>query len=207
VSGEVLFESGNWDWLGGIMEVDQVSEEFCVTLPTISNRNLGKLASAHDDNNYEELLMNRKGINVGNEVHACFESIEWYCEGCITWNRDASVKKLVEGVLENNEVRDLFTKKEGVQIYREQALEFVFEGEWVSGVIDRMHVRRVGGIIQELVVIDFKTDIVGSAEELRERHLKQIKMYRSAVAGIFGVDEEVVNGVLISTYLKRLIEC
>jgi len=103
------------------------------------------------------------------------------------------------------EVRALFANRAGREVFREQAVEAILGGEWLSGVIDRLLVERdAAGAVTAATVIDFKTDAVPRAEDLRERYQGQMEAYRQVVARAFGLQD--VACVLVSTALGRVVE-
>ena len=88
----------------------------------------------------------RKAMDFGSNVHAAFEAIGWLDDGTPAPHPEPDVRGLVEKCLAAPAVRALFTRPSGeVELWREQAFDWMDGGGWVSGVIDRMHVHRVGG--------------------------------------------------------------
>ncbi len=85
-------------------------------------------------------------------------------------------------------------------MFREQRVEAVMDGKWISGVIDRLHVRDGGKIME---IIDFKTDRVETREELTKLYGDQMKAYETAMAAIYPDAE--VRSVLVSTALRALV--
>ncbi|MCE2863518.1 MAG: PD-(D/E)XK nuclease family protein, partial [Opitutaceae bacterium] len=79
-------------------------------------------------------------------------------------------------------------------------------GEWWSGVIDRLVLRREeSGAVREALIIDFKTDQVETAEALRERHAGQLAAYRRAVATALKLASGKIRTVLVSTRLRCVV--
>ena len=90
---------------------------------------------------------------------------------------------------------------------RELPVEFTDAGEWWSGVIDRLVIRRdVSGAVREALIVDFKTDQVDTAAALRERHAGQLAVYRRAVAAALVLSPGQVRTVLVSTRLRCVVE-
>ncbi|MEO1826491.1 MAG: hypothetical protein ABGZ31_12370, partial [Roseibacillus sp.] len=104
-------------------------------------------------------------------------------------------------------IHGLFEKgEEEVELHREQALEVMQNGKWLSGIVDRMHLRRGGGgEIEEITVIDFKID-VASIEEIKERYAGQMECYRRALGSIFGVEEAQIQCLVVATSHKAIID-
>ena len=91
-------------------------------------------------------------------------------------------------------------------LLREQAIETRLNGEWISGVIDRAVVMTENGSPQTIQVIDFKTDTGETAESLRSKYQPQLKLYRQALATIYGVSEKNINCHLLSTSLQEMVD-
>jgi len=62
------------------------------------------------------------------------------------------------------------------------------------------------GVVSKLEV-DFKTGRVESGEELVERYRGQMAAYRKALARIFDLPESEVRCLLVSTSLRRVLDC
>lgn len=134
---------------------------------------------------------------MGEEVHLMFEEIAWLETKEIPRLPLSAAGKLVEDALKVTEVHRLFERQKGMQVYREQAIEVIFDGKWMTGVIDRLLVTK-----DLVTVIDFKTDAVRSADELLIRYSGQMQSYADAMKEIF--DREV-ECVMVSTKLKEVV--
>jgi ATP-dependent exoDNAse (exonuclease V) beta subunit len=145
------------------------------------------------------------GMAFGSAVHAAFEAVGWVDEEVpVLPAGDAGA--LVGELLGMSEVRGFFERGgRNVELYREQAVEAILGGKWLSGIVDRLHVIRDGaGTVTEVEVIDFKTDAVESAEQLVERYAGQMEAYREVMARAFG--GVPVRCCLLSTKLRRWVE-
>ena len=141
------------------------------------------------------------GMRFGSEVHELFERVAWLDEESLEMpNSDAG--RVVEELLGQADVRELFERRERkIGLFREQAIEAILEGKWLSGVIDRMHVIDGGSQVE---IIDFKTDAVSSETELVERYSGQMSAYRKVVGELYPDSE--IRCLLVSTKLGRVIE-
>ena len=140
------------------------------------------------------------GKAFGSEVHALFEQVGWLDEELPRFpGSDAG--RLVADVLEVPDIRAVFERKgREIGLFREQAVEAILDGQWLSGVIDRLHVHEGGRRVE---VIDFKTDAVASPLELVERYRGQMNVYRRVLEGIYpGADIECL---LLSTRLATWV--
>ncbi len=148
----------------------------------------------------------RSGKAFGIEVHRCFEMIEWLQDLTPGTLPDTKAGQWVAELLLIDEIAEIFTKKSlDVVIHREQMVDAVIDEQWLSGVIDRMHVYRTspGGEVNRIEIIDFKTDSVESDAELLQRHTTQIQSYGRILATLFPSAD--IQLLLISTSLRALI--
>jgi ATP-dependent exoDNAse (exonuclease V) beta subunit len=137
----------------------------------------------------------------GSEVHAAFEAVGWVDEE-VPVLPETDAGRLVAELLGMREVRGGFERGgKPVELFREQWIEAIQDGKWLSGVIDRLHVHDGGKRVE---VIDFKTDAVGAAEELRERYAGQMEAYRRVMAQVF--PGAMVECRLLSTRLRCWVE-
>jgi ATP-dependent exoDNAse (exonuclease V) beta subunit len=145
------------------------------------------------------------GMAFGSAVHAAFEAVGWIDEVApVLLAGDAGT--LVRELLEIPEIRPRFERGgRKVDLFREQPVEAILDGKWLSGIVDRLHVIRDGaGEVQEVEVIDFKTDAVERSEQLVERYAGQMAAYREVMARAFG--GVPVKCWLLSTKLRKWVE-
>ncbi|MBP7275532.1 MAG: UvrD-helicase domain-containing protein [Kiritimatiellae bacterium] len=124
---------------------------------------------------------------------------------------DADVRDEFLRTLESPEAAAVLGRPgEGAEVWREQAFEFVENGAWISGRMDRVVVERnSSGRPVAAVVVDFKSDRVEEGEAgratLRERYAPQLEMYRNVVAGLLGLDRKHVRAELLHTPTGRRV--
>lgn len=140
------------------------------------------------------------GRRIGTEVHALFEGIGWLESGEIPRQPFSAAGKMVEDALKIPAIHQVF-EHQGQTLYREQPIEVIVNGKWMSGIVDRLHVSEEG-----IEVYDFKTDAVSSIGELQSRYRGQMEAYQSALAKIFDLEESRVSCRMISTHLGKVIE-
>jgi len=148
--------------------------------------------TAHGGGSFEALAL-------GTAVHAALATIEWSDRGDLDFpGHDPAVVRRVREFLGGREAAGIFTRPaEPVEVWRERAFDVVLEGQWVSGVFDRVHVfRDSGGEVRSATVFDFKTD-KGTEMEIAERHAAQIEIYRQAVARLLALDEARVSARVV----------
>jgi len=74
---------------------------------------------------------------------------------------------------------------------------------WLSGVVDRLILSYDGeGNLENIAIVDFKTDKVDSLEELKQVYRDQVEQYKQMLGSAYSIAEERVFGVLISTHLR-----
>jgi ATP-dependent helicase/nuclease subunit A len=165
-------------------------------------------------------LKRNEGADFGTAVHERFAEVEWL-EGTGALERWAASWREKWGA-ENEAVAEALaclsasalasawakpTSGRG-EVWRERAFEMVLDGAWVTGVFDRVLVERdAAGAATRAVVIDYKTDRVGTAAELAAavaRHTGQLNLYRRVVAVLAEVPVGRVECGLVFTRLRRM---
>ncbi|WP_367874715.1 UvrD-helicase domain-containing protein [Luteolibacter sp. Populi] len=144
------------------------------------------------------------GMAFGNEVHAAFEGVSWIDDEAPVLPAGGA-GKLVRELLELPELRPVFERAgRRADLHREQPVEAIVGEQWLSGVIDRLHVfRDAAGRPVSAELVDFKTDAVGSAEQLLGRYRGQMEAYREVLVRTLGVP---VVCRLVSTKLRVCLE-
>jgi len=196
-----VFSSGSSAWLTEIG--DRPTEEAAEAIelvPATPMRGRSTPSGAKSEATGES-VDSPGGREFGSAVHEVFEQVGWVDEA-LPELPDTEAGRLVKELLEASEIRERFTKAgREVELHREQAIEVLVDGRWLSGIVDRLHVFDGGRRVE---VIDFKTDGVDSAEALRERHAGQMAAYRKALVQIF--PEAEIEVWLLSTKLAAWIE-
>ncbi len=140
----------------------------------------------------------------GIAVHRALEAVGWIDESGIP-EFTSEVSGTLTPVFQTPEIRDLFSRNgHNIKLYREQRIEAVIDGKWMSGVIDRLHVHSDGRTTVNLVeIIDFKTDRVETEAELKERYSAQLNAYRQAIEKIHPAAE--IRCLMVSTALRQVV--
>ncbi|MCX6875266.1 MAG: UvrD-helicase domain-containing protein [Verrucomicrobia bacterium] len=144
------------------------------------------------------------GMRFGSKVHAAFGQVGWVDEATPALPQD-DAGRLVADLLEDPGVRFIFERRgQQVALFREQPIDALHDGKWLSGVIDRLHVHRdPAGTVTRVEVIDFKTDALEDLADLSARHADQMETYREVMTQAF--PGATVVGVLLSTHLKAAL--
>ena len=207
LNGQVLGEFGNWDWLDDfeILPQTNVVERENLTLPAVEAKPVKAKICNEKKQDFAKMLMKSADMEFGTQVHACFESVEWW-NGELEWDKNKKIASLVTECLDEPSITPYFTKKDGLRVFREQSVESIIEGIWVSGVIDRLLLDcDDNGMVQNAVVLDMKTDSVEDGAELVERYSAQLERYRQMIMDIYQLPKEKVYCVFLSTHLKKTI--
>jgi len=138
----------------------------------------------------------RKGIT----IHRAFEKVGWLDDAELL-EFSPEISDAMTDVLAVPEIRALLSRNgKSIRLYREQRIEAVLNDKWMSGVMDRLHVHADEALVE---IIDFKTDRIVNAAELKERYATQMESYRAAVSRIYPNSE--IRSVMVSTVLKQVV--
>lgn len=170
------------------------------------------------------------GRRLGTCVHELFAEIEWlrpweeiqarWLERGLVSREDlaedaegveAEARLMVRRVLESDAGREIFVSEaSGTEVWRERPFDLVMDGEWVSGVFDRVMVRRDDdGRAVSAWIVDFKTDEVPDEAALKakcEGYAPQIRLYRTALSKLTGLAPKKIRAALIFTRMCRIAE-
>ncbi len=198
-----IFESGNENWASNVQAIAKKAVAEKSVLGEAVVKRSRSTPSGEKSKAKSGVSGGNEGRRFGTEVHAAFEKIGWLDEGGLP-EFSERIKSTMESVLTSPEVAKLLSKNgEPISLFREQRVEAVLDGKWISGVIDRLHVHHdESGEACLVEVIDFKTDRVGAMEELTKRYSSQMDAYEKAMALIYPKAE--VKSVLVSTALNAL---
>ncbi len=144
------------------------------------------------------------GMKFGSEVHAAFEQVGWVDESrpVLATGDGGSV---VAELLEIPGVRGLFERRgRPVELFREQPIDAILDGKWLSGVMDRLHLHRdISGRVTRVEVIDFKTDGLDEIDALARRYSAQMNAYRAVMERAYPGAE--IECILLSTRCREWV--
>jgi ATP-dependent helicase/nuclease subunit A len=146
------------------------------------------------------------GQEFGTAVHKVFEQIQWWTPGQYLEGPTDAVE-LVRKCLLVPAIKDIFTPiTNRDEALRGLPVEFMEKDTWWSGIIDRLVLRRdADGTLEKAALIDFKTDRVENAANLRDRYSEQLSIYRRVVSNALKLTDTQVEVVLLSTHLEMLV--
>jgi ATP-dependent helicase/nuclease subunit A len=153
------------------------------------------------------LFMERDATGLGTAVHALFEGIKWI-DGEWTEPKDSANPEavlMVRECLASPDVKGLFKKPgDNTEVWREKRFDLVLGGEWISGCFDRVVIHRDGKGVTKVDLIDFKTDKCDPAD-LSEKYAPQLAKYREVLGYLLGIDQSVVDPILIHVRSGQVI--
>jgi ATP-dependent exoDNAse (exonuclease V) beta subunit len=143
--------------------------------------------------------LSREASELGTEVHEALAGIGWLESGPrLSQNISQQAANLLRGFLEKPIAKDVFTKPDQPHnLWRERAFDVTLDGQWVSGVFDRVlvYLSEVGKPTSA-IIYDFKTDH-GSSAEIEERYAGQMENYRQAVCKLLAIPSESVSTKIV----------
>ena len=158
----------------------------------------------------------------GTLVHALFEDIEWADENTLTilaGKQDrhptpgagilSDALRQVSQSLEQGDIRAVLSRpSKHATVWREKSFEILLKGEWLSGTFDRVTIEQnATGTPVSATIIDFKTDRVGSADEIEataEKYRPQLETYREVLQRMTGMSANSIRCCLIFTRRQSL---
>jgi ATP-dependent exoDNAse (exonuclease V) beta subunit len=167
----------------------------------------------------------RDVLDFGSAIHELFEKVEWLdpeadAEAIIRdWLPSKpydqkvhdDVLKQFRKCLGSREVRQALARPEGsAEVWREKSFEIIMNGQWISGVFDRVVIVKDGkGRPARAAIMDFKSNRGLNTEvEMRNRaayYRPQMELYRRALSRILGLAEDLVSTQLLFTVPARIL--
>ena len=133
----------------------------------------------------------------GSEVHRALAKISWIDEGLPDF-RDlpVGVALLIAGFLKTDTATRLLTRPATPHsLWREKAFDVTLDGQWISGVFDRVIIcRDDAGEARSAAIYDFKTD----EGEIADTYRGQMSLYRRSLGVLVGLPEEKITSSLIA---------
>jgi ATP-dependent helicase/nuclease subunit A len=199
------YQSGSPDWVESVeLSSARPAHTDSVILGEATVRRGRTTPSGAKKGQAAAIAHSARGMIFGNEVHAAFEKVAWTDEATpLLPAGDAG--DLVAGILADGRFREIFERGgREVELYREQPIDAAVDGNWLSGIIDRLHLHRDrSGTVTRVEVIDFKTDAIEEIAQLRERYHAQMKSYQRVMELAYPGAQ--VDCLLISTKCRDLL--
>lgn len=195
-----VYQSGSPDWVE-TLPLANLSKTVTALTPLsagVTRRERTTPSSAKKKLAAAAVTHSATGMKFGTEVHAAFESVGWVDEEPpVLPASDAG--ELVAAMLESPKLRPLFERgSRPVELFREQPIEAILDDQWLSGVIDRLHLHRdASGQVIRVEVIDYKTDALDEIGEFQQRYAGQMQAYREVIQRAY--PEASVECIILST--------
>ena len=136
-------------------------------------------------------------LAAGSQVHRALAKISWIDDGLPDF-RDfpVDVALLIADFLKTVTATRLFTRPATPHsLWREKAFDVTIEGQWISGVFDRVIIfRNAAGEARHAAIYDFKTD----QGEVADAYRGQMSLYRKSLGFLIGLPEEKITSSLIA---------
>jgi len=161
-------------------------------------------------------------------VHALLEDIEWLDDldppgNVPRWEkhrhcaphlfeaaREEVRRSLADPSFEAALSRPRLRKNETIECWRERHYELLREGNWISGIFDRVHVSYGSdGMALRATILDFKTDrleTASDAADATEHYRPQLESYREALTQLLGLPTARITTLLLFTRLPLVME-
>jgi ATP-dependent exoDNAse (exonuclease V) beta subunit len=198
----IVYQSGSSDWVESIPR--ETRRKDSSTLPALADGVLRRKRSTPSGmKKTSEVTAGHSagGMKFGSEVHAAFEMVGWIDETLPTLP-DGEAGSLVTSLLATPRIRPLFERNgRSVELFREQAVDAASQDQWLSGIMDRLHVHRDSrGLVSRVEIIDFKTDAIDDISGLVKRYSSQMEAYREMMATAYPDAE--IECILLSTRIR-----
>lgn len=144
---------------------------------------------------------NAETRELGTEVHAFFERIEWLQGDPNSWEEQL---RPLQGPLSEFLFQHLVSLlrlpawqpffrqpavEEHIVLWREKAFSVILNGKWMNGIFDRVLLGYHKGVLHSVELLDFKTDRIQDNEEEQKKtalHRPQLQAYHQALGILFG---------------------
>ncbi len=200
-----VFQSGSPDWVENIPRSSRAKDSAALPPLTVGvARRERTTPSAAKKNTGAAVAHSPTGMIFGSEVHVAFEQISWVDEAIPVLPAGDGGKVVME-LLEIPAVRSLFERNgQSIDLFREQPIDAIVDGKWLSGVVDRLHLHRdASGAVTRVEVIDFKTDALDELDKLVERYAAQMNAYLRVMERAY--PDAKVECILLSTRCRAWI--
>jgi len=136
---------------------------------------------------------------LGTEVHEALAGIEWidsYVPDLHSLSTPAA--NLLRGFMDKPAAREALTRPTNpVDLWRERAFDVMLDGQWISGVFDRVVVHQSPERRPiSATIYDFKTDH-GNPVDIEARYEGQMEVYRKAIRRLLDLPSENIKSQVL----------
>jgi len=140
-----------------------------------------------------EVSYSSDAADLGTEIHEVLSQIEWNPANIDLSSCSHPARELVIIFLNSAEAKSLYAKpREDWVLWNEKPFDLMACGQWISGIFDRVHIRREGGKAVEARIYDYKTNR-STPEAIARQYEGQMEQYRQAAAKLLGITIDNVS--------------
>ena len=196
---ESVFGDPNWHLAGKESQITRcvdetislvVGDHRTVSTPLLPSQANGATISA------AAFFARAHARSVGSDVHKVLAKISWLDEGLPNLaDLSPASAALISRFLLTNTAARLFTRPaRPCSLWREKAFDVVVDGQWISGIFDRVVIyRNEAGHARAAALYDFKTD----EQPLAESYSAQMSLYRKSLGSLIGLLDDKITSMLI----------
>ena len=208
LSDDQAFVSGHADWYDSHplptdtdTEVSRSGDAATAALPkciagtphpvspsSLTGKKVAKVAQPEGDS-----TISLEAADLGTEIHELLSRIEWETAKIDLTSCSKSAHELLKTFLKSAEAEEVFSKPgEDWILWNEKPFDLMAGGKWISGIFDRVHIRREGGKAVEARIYDYKTNR-STPEAIAQQYEGQMEQYRLAAAKLLGITIDKVS--------------
>lgn len=177
----IVYQSGTSDWIANVPPLDAevpVEERPKLAPPTARREKSTPTGFSPS----EAHSRNFRQTSRGSMIHEVISRIGWLDDEpprLASTPIDTHIREMIE----QPDIRNLLSRfGASIELHREQPVDAIIDGKWLSGVIDRLHIHRAAdGSATLLEIIDFKSDAEADIHILADRYRAQLEAYRAAL--------------------------
>jgi len=138
-------------------------------------------------------LFSSDAAELGTEIHEVLSRIDWDPSMIDLSSCSSEAGRLLGVFLDSSEAKTLF-KQPGKDwdFWNEKAFDLMDGDQWISGIFDRVHIRRENGKAVEAHIYDYKTNR-STPEAIAEEYEGQMEQYRQSAAKLLGISVDKVT--------------
>jgi len=131
--------------------------------------------------------------DLGTEIHEVLSRIGWDPGVADLGSCSPEARRLLGIFLKTPDAESLFAKPgEDWQLWNEKPFDLMIDGQWISGIFDRVHIRKEGDKAAEARIYDYKTNRA-TPEAIAAEYEGQMEQYRQAAAKLLGISTDKVT--------------
>jgi ATP-dependent exoDNAse (exonuclease V) beta subunit len=147
----------------------------------------------HEVEGHGEGTCSLDAADIGTEIHEVLSRIEWDTSVVDLSTISEKARELLEAFFMSEEAKSVFTKPgENYELWNEKPFDLMIDGQWISGIFDRVQIRREGGRPVKADILDYKTN-QKTPEAIKEEYEGQMEQYRVAASKLLGINLDWVS--------------